>query len=147
MKQSICQSYLLELTQGIHVWGVDQFKLALYGDAAVLDYTTAAYTAAGEIAGTGYVAGGFNLALTAGYPKLDPNAQAGNPRVLIDFADINVDPAAFTTRYGLIYNSSKQNRAVAVLDFGQDYVSTASFVLAWPDPGGINSQAILRLGA
>ena len=54
VSQRLCWSYLLELHQTIHNWNTDQFKLALYDPSATLDpATTAAYTAAHEVAGVG----------------------------------------------------------------------------------------------
>lgn len=142
MRHTLTNSYLLELHQAIHNWSADAFKLALYGDAANLDQTIAAYTAANEIAGVGYAAGGIPLLLEAGFPQLA--LLSDSTKVLIDFQDILINPAAFTCRYGLIYNTSKANRSVAVLDFGMDFTTVTSFALVWPDP--TPSRAAIRLG-
>ncbi len=140
--QNVCKSYLLEEQQGIHQWGVDVFKLALYSSGAVLDpATTTAYSAVFESAGAGYPAGGFPLTLLPGYPKLSPTAF----KSLISFQDIVVNPAFFATRYGLIYNSSKQNRAFAVMDWGIGYFATIDFGIQWPSADDDN--CIIRLGA
>lgn len=140
--QNLCRSYLLELHEAIHNWLTDQFKLALYTPSATLDpASTTAYTAANEVAGVGYVAGGVPLLVTPGYPLLSP---AG--KVLLDFADIHINPASgFTTRYGLIYNASKANRAVAVLDWGYQYAPAVALDIVWPTPD--DNDAIIRLGA
>lgn len=144
ISQAICKSYLLESQLGIHDWQTDVWKLALYTDVAALDADTiGAYTAVNEVAGVGYVAGGIVLALTAGYPKL--SLTAGVRKVLWDFADIVINPAAFTARQALIYNTSKANRAFAVIDFTQDYQAFASFGLMWPAP--TDSGAAVTLGA
>lgn len=140
--QAMCKSYLLELHQGIHVWGVDQMKLALYQATAVLDPDTiGAYTAANETVGTGYVAGGYNLVIPAGFPKVSTISR----KWLCDFNDILVNPAVFSTRRALIYNSSKANRAVAVVQFGYTYNPTVSFGIQWPP--GDDDNCIIRLGA
>jgi hypothetical protein len=140
--QNLCRSYLLELHQGIHVWGTDQMKLALYTSAAQLDPNViTAYSAVHESAGTNYPAGGFNLTLAAGFPKLVD----ARPLVLIDFEDIAVTPAFFATTFGLIYNSSKANRAVAVLNWGLGYFATVDFGIKWPPPDA--SHCVIRLGA
>lgn len=142
MSQNVCKSYLLEVQQGIHQWGVDVFKLALFTSGAVLDpLTTTVYSALNESGGTGYPAGGFVLALKAGFPKLSPTAS----KSLISFDDIAVNPAFFATRYGLIYNSSKANRAFAVLDWGIGYFATIDFGIQWPTSDDDN--CIIRLGA
>jgi hypothetical protein len=42
------------------------------------------------------------------------------------------NPSVFTARCALIYNSSKANRSIAVLDFGADKTSTATFTIVMP---------------
>jgi hypothetical protein len=141
--QNLCNSYLLEREFGVHVWGTDVMKLALYGAGVVLyPLTMTEYTAINEVVGEGYVAGGVVLGITAGFPMLAPS---GNPKVLIDFVDILFNPADFTTRSALIYNSSKQNRAVATINFGLDYPANVSFAIVWPPNDEFN--CIMRLGA
>lgn len=138
--QRLCQSYLLEEKQGVHVWGTDVMKLALFdADAALSDLTTA-YATTHEVVGAGYVAGGVVLALTATYPKL---SAAG--KVLWDFVDVLISPAAFATRYALVYNSSKANRAVMVIDFGALLTATVSFGIQWPVPD--DNNATIRASA
>jgi hypothetical protein len=140
--QGICKSYLLETQQGVHIWGTDVFKLALYTDAALLDPdVVTAYSALNEVAGVGYVAGGVVLALTATYPKLSATSR----KVLWDFADVVINPGIFTARQALIYNASKANRGFAVIDFTQNLQATASFSIFWPDP--TDSGAAVTLGA
>lgn len=139
--QGICPSYLLESQQGVHDWGVDTFKLALYVPGTNLKpSTTTVYSAVGEVVGAGYVAGGVVLALTGGYPQLSASG-----RVIWDFADVVLNPAIFTARYAVIYNASKGNRAFAVLDFCQDYQAFASFGITWPVP--TDNSAAVTLGA
>lgn len=144
MSQNLTSSFLLESVQGIHVFGTDVFKLALYSAAAALNpKTVTAYTAANEVSGSGYSAGGIALALTAGYPKLSPSGAA---LVLIDFADIGpLSGAGFAYRYGLIYNASKANRSVATVDFGSLLTVTSSYGVVWPTPD--DNNCIIRLGA
>lgn len=138
--QTICKSFLLELLQGIHVFGTDTIKLALYTAALDPDVVTA-YSATNEAAGTGYAAGGFTLALTATFPKVSSTSR----KALVDFADVAANPAAFTTRAGLIYNASKANRAIAAIDFGLSYVAVHNFSLVWPPADDAN--CLIRLGA
>lgn len=140
--QLMTKSYLLELHRAVHNWDVDQMKLALYQATANLDPDViTAYTALNETVGTGYVAGGFNLVSTPGFPKVSLTSR----KWLMDFADIAVTPALFSTRRGLIYNASKANRAVAVVQFGYTYNPTVSFSFVWPPNDDDN--CIIRLGA
>jgi hypothetical protein len=134
--QSFCLQYKRELWRGIHQAG-DEYRMALYTAVASLDKNTKAYTPEGEVPdGGGYAAGGQAL---AGFEdSLD-----GDTSVL-SFT-IPVWPAAtITARGALIYNASRGNRALAVLDFGKDYTSTNG---DWrPNvPGATGSAGLLRI--
>ena len=113
---AVTNSYKQEILQGVHA-AADVYKIALYTSAAALDATTTAYTATGEVSGTGYTAGGQNL---QGFTVGGSGGTA--------WLDFTTDPswanATITARGALIYNSSKGNKAVAVLDFGADISST-----------------------
>lgn len=99
-------------------------KMALYTAEANLTAATLVYTTSGEVTGTGYTAGGKTLTgVTV--------SQSGTTAYL-DFADVTWDPAAFTARGALIYNTSLGNLAVAVLDFGADKTATTSFTVQIP---------------
>lgn len=137
--QGLCKSFLLETQEATHDWSSDTFYIALYDTSATIDTDTTAYTTDHEITGTGYTAGGVELSVASGYPVLDGST------VLVDLDDVVISGAAFTVQYALIYNASKANRAVAVLDFGQPYLATTSFTIAWPDP--TVSSCIIRFGA
>ncbi len=50
---------------------------------------------------------------------------------------------AITARCALIYNSSKANRSVAVLDFGSDKTSITTFTVEFP--AATNTAALIRL--
>ncbi len=132
MKQNICSDFLMAQTTGVHNFTTDQFALALYTQAAaaLIDWKTiTAYFTDHESQGAGYVAGGFNLIVSPGFPRLSANRQ----KVLVSFNDIPVTaPALFATRYGLIYNKSKANRPVATLNWGVNYFATVDFGLQWP---------------
>jgi len=126
---AICNSFKLEClptVAGVHLSG-DTYKLALYTSAAALSRATTAYTTADEVVGAGYVAGGATLSGLA--TALDGDT------ALLDFADPTWPASTITARGALIYNSSKSNKAVAVLDFGQDVVSSNGlFRVALPAP-------------
>jgi hypothetical protein len=61
--------------------------------------------------------------------------------VFVDFNDVVVN-AALTARGALIYNSSKANRSIAVIDFGADKTSTTTFTVQMPP--NTASAALLR---
>lgn len=132
----LCHSYKLEAAfLGIHQPG-DRYMIALYRGSADLSPETTTYEARGEVSGDGYRAGGQPLTGFA------PDLQDGTA-----FADWNdpVWPAAtITARGALIYNASKGNRAVVVLDFGEDKGSiNAPFRAIFPTPSA--ETAIVRL--
>jgi len=109
------------------------YKIALYTAAANLSYETLAYTTDGEISGTGYTAGGRTLT---------PIVPATSGQVAyISFQNVTWNPANFTARGALIYNSTT-GAAVAVLDFGSDKTATNTFTVTFPTADATN--AIIR---
>ena len=137
--QAMCTSFKQEILVGTHNFTNatgDVFKIALYTSSATLDATTTAYSATNEVAGTGYSAGG--LALTNVTPT------TSGTTAYVDFSDAVWSTATITARGALIYNSSKSNKAVAVLDFGSDKTSTAGdFTVSFPAFDATN--AIVRI--
>lgn len=99
-------------------------KMALYTAEADLTADTLVYTTTNEVVGTGYVAGGKTLT--------GVTVSKSGTTAYLDFADVTWDPAAFTARGALIYNTNLGNLAVAVLDFGADKTATTSFTVQVP---------------
>lgn len=131
----ICDSYTNEIVTGVHT-DTDTYKIALYTDTADLSEATTTYTTAGEVVGTGYTAGGQDL---VGFQSLIVNGTT-----IIDFT---TDPewanATFETAGALIYNSSKLNTAVCVLDFGQTITTTnGTFLIEFPP--ATETDALIR---
>jgi hypothetical protein len=124
---AICNSFKQEILQGVHE-AADTYKIALYTSSATLSKDTTAYTATGEASGTGYTAGGEDL---AGFSvSLD-----GDTAILDFTTNPSWADATITARGALIYNSTQANKAVAVLDFGSDISSTAgTFTVTLPAP-------------
>ena len=122
--QTQTTSFKKELYQAIHDFTVDTIKIALYTSLADLNENTTAYTTSNEVVGTGYVAGGKVLTGTT--------IESSGFTAWISFNNVVWNPAAFTTRCALIYNASKANRAIAVLDFGADKTCTNTFTITMP---------------
>jgi hypothetical protein len=99
-------------------------RMALYTANADLGAGTLTYTATDEVVGTGYTAGGNVL---TGVTVLTSGTTA-----YLDFDDVVWNPAGFTARGALIYNTSLSNLAVAVLDFGADKTTTTTFTVQTP---------------
>lgn len=119
-------SFLLELLQGIHDLDGDTLKIALYSSSADLGPSTTAYSTTNEVSGTGYSAGGSSLTATLANGTLTG---------YVDFADVSWATSTLTARCALIYNSSKSNRSIFVLDFGTDKSSSSStFSVVFPAP-------------
>jgi hypothetical protein len=120
--QTQTTSFKKELYEAIHNLPTDVLKIALYTASANLNETTTAYSTANEVTGTGYVAGGVVMT--------GVTVSSSGYTAFVDFADV-VFGAAVTARCALIYNSSKANRSIAVLDFGSDKTS-ANFTITMP---------------
>jgi hypothetical protein len=109
-------------------------KIALYTSEADLGASTTAYTTDGEVVGAGYTAGGETLTGVV-------VSQSGTTAYL-DFNNVTWNPANFTARGALIYNTSLGNLAIAVLDFGADKTATTTFTVQMPDNSA--SSALIR---
>lgn len=122
--QTQTTSFKKELYEGIHDLLTDEIKIALYTGFADLNADTTAYSTTNEISGTGYSAGG----------KLLENAtvQTSGTTAYVSFSNVTWNPASFTARCALIYNVSKGNKSVAVLDFGSDKTATNTFTITMP---------------
>jgi hypothetical protein len=135
----ICNSFKQELLVGTHNFTAstgDTFKLALYTSSATLNGSTTVYSATNEASGTNYTAGGASL--TSATPVLSGST------AICDFNDLTFSSVTITARGALIYNSSKSNKAVAVLDFGSDKTSSAgNFTIVFPTADA--SNAIIRI--
>lgn len=134
INQTQCTSFKLEILEAVHDFTTDTFKIALYTSAASLGASTTVYAATNEVVGTGYVAGGIALTGTT--------VLSSGTTAYVDFADATWT-ANITARGALIYNSSKSNKAVAVLDFGADKTSTSTFTVQMPP--NTASDAIIRI--
>ena len=140
--QTTTTSFRVELFEAVHNFSTDTFFIALYTGAADIGPNTTAYTAIGEASGTGYTAGG--QALTVSTTPTYANDIYNVPTAYVSFANISWTNASFTARGALIYNSSKSNKSVAVLDFGADKTVTGTdFTVQFPvaDP----NSAIVRI--
>jgi hypothetical protein len=122
--QTQCTSFKAELYAGVHDLTTDTLKMALYEASADLGAATTTYTATGEISGAGYTAGGVTLT------GVSIGSSGGTAWVTFD--NPSWTGASFTARGALIYNSSKANRAIAVLDFGADRTTTGTFTVTLP---------------
>jgi hypothetical protein len=133
----LCSSFKGELLQAVHNFAADTFMMALYEAAATLslDMTTT-YVTEGEISGTGYQAGGMTLK--------NPQILAKGRTAYVTWDDPIWTDSTLQARGALIYNQSKGQRAVAILNFVTDRFSrTGNFRVKFPPAGP--GTALIRI--
>lgn len=108
----LTNSFKEQLLLGVHDFAADTLKIALYTEDALLGPDTTEYSTSNEVSGIGYVAGGqvltgvtVSLSVTLGV-------------AYVSFDNPTWNAATFTTRGALIYNASKADKSIAVLNFG-----------------------------
>lgn len=132
--QTQTTSFKTELYQAIHNLLTDTLKIALYTGDATLTADTTAYSSTNEVVGTGYTAGGVTITgVTVNSSEYTAYVSFNNPAWT---------SATFTARAALIYNSSKANRSIAVLDFGSDKTSLTTFTITMP--AATSTTALIR---
>lgn len=140
IQQTATTSFMVELAQGVHNFGPtspDTFKVALYTGLADIGATTTAYTTSNEVPnGAGYTTGGQVL-------TVNTTPTSSGTVAYWSFADVTWAGATFTARGALIYNASKSNKSVAVLDFGADKTGVTQFKIVFPTAN--STDAILRI--
>ena len=134
--QSLCSSFKQQILLGEHDLDTDVIKLALYTSAATLSAATTVYSTSDEVVGSGYTAGGNTLT--------GATVSLSGTTAYVDFSDTTWSTSTITARGALIYNSSKSNKAIAVLDFGADKTTSAgNFTVQFPTNDA--SSAIVRI--
>jgi len=138
--QTLTTSFKVQILTATHDFTPstgDVFKMALYLPTASIGADTTAYTATGEITGTGYTAGGITITTTA--------PTSTGTTAFVSFTTATFTGLANSSIAGaLIYNSSKSNKTVAVLDFGSTKTSTVAVPLVITFPTAASTTAIIR---
>ncbi len=132
--QGMCSSFKQESWLGIHDLDTDTLKMALYTATADLSQATTVYTPTGEVVGTGYLAGGL--------PITGAQVLLSGTTAYLTFDNPVWFGASFVCRGALIYNASKANRAIAVIDFGADKTASGTFTVQLP--AATAASALLR---
>jgi hypothetical protein len=127
---------LLKALENFAVGTPYTYKIALYTALADLNSDTLTYTTTNEITGTGYTAGGKTLTV------IPPDFSNTDQTAFVSFLPAIWNPASFTTRGALIYNSTT-GAAVCVLNFGSDKVTTSTFTVQFPTANA--TSAIIRI--
>jgi hypothetical protein len=117
IQQGLTNSFKQELLQAGQNLVTDTLRMALYTALSDIGSLTTVYTTANEVTGTGYTAGGVIVTgVTLSTESTGPNAGT----VYVNFANVSWPGANFVARGALIYNVTRSNKSVAVLDFGSD---------------------------
>lgn len=146
--QAMCTSFKGELLTATHNFGTaptrgtstaDSFKAALYLASATINASTTAYTATGEVSGTGYTAGGVAVT-NATAPTTSGTTAYWTPSASITYTSVTLSTAFDCV---LIYNSTQSNKSVSVHTFGSQTVTSGTFTLTMPTNDSTN--ALIRL--
>lgn len=122
----MCLTCKRDLLKGIHQEG-DTYMVALYGANATLNPFTEFYDKENEVTGKGYIAGG--KALKDYEVRIEGTRAQTSWDKTVRWAN-----ATIRARHALIYNKSKENRALTILDLGEEAASTnGNWDLLLPD--------------
>lgn len=117
MSSGLTSDFKDSVLKRVHNFSIDVFKAALYqADADDRD----AYSATNEAVGAGYVAGGKTLDVTLG-------EEGGLP--VATFDDLSWPSSTFSAQSLLIYNTSRSNKSVAMLNFDPSTGAGGTFIL------------------
>jgi len=121
--QTQTTSFKAELYQAVHNLTSDTLYMALYTGFANLGPGTTVYTSTNEISGTGYTPGGIQVTgatiNTQGYTAY------------VNFNNVVWLNSNLTARCALLYNVSKSNKSICVIDFGSTKTMT-NFTITMP---------------
>ena len=154
----MCTSFMSELMLGQHQLGTstivsrgsltspttDTLKAALYLVSATYNAATTAYSATGEVSGTGYTAGGVTVTNATAPTSTNTSATAGvaffTPSASIVYTTVTLTTAFDTV---LLYNSTQSNKAISVHTFGSQTITAGTFTLTMP--ANTTAAALIRL--
>lgn len=113
----------MDLLMGVHQAG-DTYRLALCPTNAEIGPSSVFY---GE---------GMEIPRRGGYRSVDLSGYEVRPGASLHFKDVRWEDATITARGAVIYNASKENRLLVVMDFGETVTSTnGTFSVLMPDSG------------
>jgi hypothetical protein len=122
----------------------DTVKAALYLASATINASTTAYTATGEVTGTGYTAGGVTVTNATAPTSTNSSSTAG-VAYWTPSASITYTTVTLTTAFDcvLLYNSTQSNKSISAHTFGSQTVTAGTFTLTMPS--NTTSTALIRL--
>jgi hypothetical protein len=134
--QTATTSFKEELYEAVHNFLTDTINIALYTANANLNETTTVYSNTNEVPNSvAYAQGGL--------PMSGITVNTSGSTVYIGFPNVSWT-GAITARCALIYNVSKGNKSIAVLDFGSDKTSSSGGVFPLTMPANTATTALIR---
>jgi hypothetical protein len=122
--QTQTTSFKAELYQGVHNLLTDTLYMALYTGFANLGSDTTIYTSANEVTGqTGYTATGIQVT--------GATVNTNGYTAYVNFNNVTWLNSNITARCALLYNQSKGNKSICVIDFGSNKTQT-NFTITMP---------------
>lgn len=103
-------------------------KAALYLASATISGATAAYTATGEVTGTGYTAGGVSVT-NANSAGLTTATTFWTPSASIVFTTVTLSTAFDAV---MLYDTGATNRNLGVFTFGSQTITAGTLTLTMP---------------
>ena len=146
--QAMCTSFKGEILSGIHALGTtviragtgaDTLKAALYLTSATVNAATTAYSATGEVSGSGYSAGGITIT-NATAPTTSGTTGYWTPSASFTYTSVTLTTAFDAV---LVYNSTQSNKAISVHTFGSQTITAGTFTLTMPTSDSTN--ALIRI--
>lgn len=146
--QALTTSFKTEMMNGIHALGTsvvragtgaDTVKAALYLASATYNAASTAYSATGEVSGSGYSAGGVTVT-NAAAPTSSGTTAFWTPSANITYTTVTLATAFDAV---LLYNSTQSNKAISVHTFGSQTITAGTFTLTMPTSD--SSTALLRI--
>lgn len=147
--QAMCTQFKVDLLNGLHAFGTsvvrgattkDTFYGALYLASATLGASTTAYSATGEVTGTGYTAAGQAIT-NATAPTSTGTTAFWTPSGSLTWTGVTLTTSFDTL---LIYNNTAAGKnAVGVFVFGATTITAGNFTVNFPTNDAAN--ALLRL--
>ena len=122
--QTQTTSFKAELYQGVHNLLADTLYMALYTGFANLGPDTTIYTSANEVTGqTGYTATGIQVT--------GATVNTNGYTAYVNFNNVTWLNSNITARCALLYNQSKGNKSICVIDFGSNK-TMVNFTITMP---------------
>jgi len=136
IQQGLTLSFRQDILQAGQNILTDTLKIALYTGYSDIGANTTVYTTTNQVVGTGYTAGGKQLTGATIQTSTDGV-------VYVNFASPYWTGATFTARGALLYNVTRSNKSIAVLDFGADKTcNNQTFTV--PMPVNTATTALIR---